>query len=109
MYKEIMFFAFLLCVSFQAIKARFANVLESEDALLAAVTLPKLKLCWLHDQERKDRAKASLLAECRNMSMSRSNNQVKISQHCTGILLARRMISFPLKRMRTPLPLLKLK
>ena len=54
-----------LCVSFQAIKTRFAEVLESETAVLAAVTLPKFKLRWLQTQERKDNAKASLLAECR--------------------------------------------
>ncbi len=52
-------------VSFQAIKTRFACVFESEDALLAAMTLPKLRLCWLRDQERKDLAKTSLVAECR--------------------------------------------
>ncbi|KAJ8376434.1 hypothetical protein SKAU_G00070140 [Synaphobranchus kaupii] len=49
----------------QAIKTRFARVLESEDAVLAAVTLPKFRLRWLCDQERKDQAKASLVAECR--------------------------------------------
>ncbi|RXN36640.1 AC9 transposase [Labeo rohita] len=47
-----------------AIKTRFAEVLESEDAVLAAVTLPKFKLRWLRTQDRKDKAKASLLAEC---------------------------------------------
>ncbi|XP_053278065.1 bromodomain adjacent to zinc finger domain protein 2B [Pleuronectes platessa] len=38
----------------QAIKTRFARVLEDNDALLAAATLPKFKLRWLRDQERKD-------------------------------------------------------
>ncbi|KAK0137463.1 putative AC9 transposase [Merluccius polli] len=50
-----------------AIKTRFAEVLESEDAVLAAVTLPKFKLRWLRTQDRKDKAKASLLAECRKI------------------------------------------
>lgn len=59
-----MFFA-LLYVLFQAIKTRFACVFESKDALLAAVTLPKFRLSWLRDQDRKDLAKASLVAECR--------------------------------------------
>ena len=54
-----------VCVSFQAIKTGFAEVLECESAVLAAVTLPRFKLRWLRTQERKDNAKASLLAECR--------------------------------------------
>ncbi|CAL8249754.1 unnamed protein product [Boreogadus saida] len=48
----------------KAIKTRFAEVLERESAVLAAVTLPRFKLRWLRTQERKDNAKASLLAEC---------------------------------------------
>ena len=55
----------LLCHVFQAIKTRFARVLEDNDALLAAATLPKFKLRWLRGQERKDLVKASLVAECR--------------------------------------------
>ncbi|KAL3992372.1 protoporphyrin/coproporphyrin ferrochelatase [Sarotherodon galilaeus] len=54
-----------------AIKTRFSEVLESEDALLAAVTLPKFKLRWLRTQERKDKAKASLLAECRKIVLDK--------------------------------------
>uniref|UniRef100_A0A8C6TVL0 HAT C-terminal dimerisation domain-containing protein n=1 Tax=Neogobius melanostomus TaxID=47308 RepID=A0A8C6TVL0_9GOBI len=49
----------------KAIKTRFKEVLESETAIFAAVTLPRFKLRWLRTQERKDSAKASLLAECR--------------------------------------------
>ncbi|CAM4672102.1 unnamed protein product [Leuciscus chuanchicus] len=53
------------------IKTRFAEVLESKDAVLAAVTLPKFKLRWLRTQDRKDKAKASLLAECRKLVLDR--------------------------------------
>lgn len=42
---------------------RFAAVLESQNAILAAVMLPMYKLRWLHTQDRKDKAKASLTAE----------------------------------------------
>ncbi|XP_017537847.2 uncharacterized protein LOC108411002 [Pygocentrus nattereri] len=52
----------------KAIKARFAEVLQSETAVLAAVALPRFKLRWLRTQERKDNAKASLLAECRRIT-----------------------------------------
>ncbi|XP_041825556.1 uncharacterized protein LOC121629822 [Melanotaenia boesemani] len=48
-----------------AIKTRFAEVLESENAILAAVSLPRFKLRWLRTQDKKDKAKARLLAECR--------------------------------------------
>ena len=54
-------------VSFQAVKTRFAEVLESESAIVAAVALPRFKLRWLLTQERRDKAKASLLAECRKV------------------------------------------
>lgn len=52
-------------ISLQAIKTRLAEVLESENAILAAVTLPRFKVRWMQSQDRKDKAKASLLAECR--------------------------------------------
>uniref|UniRef100_A0A667WTV6 HAT C-terminal dimerisation domain-containing protein n=1 Tax=Myripristis murdjan TaxID=586833 RepID=A0A667WTV6_9TELE len=48
----------------QAIKRRFASVLESSDAMLAAVTLPKFKLRWLRDQRKKEMIKGILVAEC---------------------------------------------
>lgn len=36
---------------------------ESENAILAVVTLPRFKVRWLQTHDRKDKAKASLLAE----------------------------------------------
>ena len=48
-------------------KTRFAEILESESAILAAMTLPRFKLRWLRTQDRRDKAKASLLAECRKV------------------------------------------
>ena len=62
-------------MSLQAVKTKFARVLGREDAVLAAVTLPKFKLRWLHDQERKDLAKASLLAECRKLLTEQEQQQ----------------------------------
>ncbi|KAL7372273.1 hypothetical protein ABVT39_013095 [Epinephelus coioides] len=49
----------------QAIKTRFAPVLESREALLAALTLPKFKARWIGAAERKEEARALLIAECR--------------------------------------------
>ncbi|KAM3615492.1 uncharacterized protein V6R79_002943 [Siganus canaliculatus] len=47
----------VLLLILNSIKTLFA----SEDAVLAAVTLPKFTLCWLrHDQERRDQAKSRL-------------------------------------------------
>ncbi|KAL3977780.1 pogo transposable element with ZNF domain [Sarotherodon galilaeus] len=70
----------------QAVKTRFAHVLGSEDALLAAVTLPKFKLCWLHDQARKDLTKARLLVECRKLlpeqdQLQPGTSATKTTQH----------------------------
>lgn len=44
-------------------------MLGSEEAVIAAVALPKFKLRWLRSQELKEKAKASLLAECRKIAL----------------------------------------
>uniref|UniRef100_A0AAY5KS23 HAT C-terminal dimerisation domain-containing protein n=1 Tax=Esox lucius TaxID=8010 RepID=A0AAY5KS23_ESOLU len=51
----------------QAIKTRFASILESNDAILAAVTLPMFKLRWLRDQRKKEMVKGMLAEECHKL------------------------------------------
>ncbi|KAI4805934.1 hypothetical protein KUCAC02_010527, partial [Chaenocephalus aceratus] len=51
----------------QAIKTRFAPVLESSEALLAALTLPKCKVRWIVGAERREATRALLIAECRTL------------------------------------------
>lgn len=51
----------------QAIKTRFASVLESNDAILAAVTFPMFKLRWLRDQWKQEMVKGMLAAECHKL------------------------------------------
>ncbi|XP_060770321.1 uncharacterized protein LOC132881637 [Neoarius graeffei] len=51
----------------QAIKTQFAPVLESSEALLSALTLPKFKVRWIGAAERREEARALLVAECRTI------------------------------------------
>ena len=48
-----------------AIKDRFANILDSQDAIIAAVTFPKFKLKWVESQEKKDAYKKMVIDELR--------------------------------------------
>uniref|UniRef100_A0A8C0YUZ1 BED-type domain-containing protein n=1 Tax=Cyprinus carpio carpio TaxID=630221 RepID=A0A8C0YUZ1_CYPCA len=52
-----------------AIKTRFSSILDSDEALIAAVTLPKFKLRWLRDETRKDNIKMILAAQCRALTI----------------------------------------
>ena len=48
-----------------AIKEWFANIFNSKDAIIAAVTSPKLKLKWIGSQEKKDAYRQMVVNELR--------------------------------------------
>ncbi|KTF90058.1 hypothetical protein cypCar_00037318 [Cyprinus carpio] len=59
----------------QAIKTRFASVLDSREGLLAAVTLPKFKMRWLREETRREALKNLLITECRASPLAAPHNE----------------------------------
>ncbi|KAL4007318.1 hypothetical protein ACER0C_001170 [Sarotherodon galilaeus] len=53
----------------KAIKVHFSSMMDNKEALLAAVTLPKFKLRWIREEEKKDMVRAMLATECRGLSL----------------------------------------
>ena len=59
------------------IRNRFEKVFQSDNAILAAVTLPKFKLKWMESQIKKDLYKQMLIQKIRSLA---ADNEVMVVQ-----------------------------
>lgn len=60
-----------------AINRRFEKVLDSKDAIISAITLPKFKLKWVELQTKKDRYTQMLIDEMRLYAEANDSNEAE--------------------------------
>ncbi|KAG1924732.1 hypothetical protein F2P79_025968 [Pimephales promelas] len=78
---ELRMTASLPDVIVQAIKTRFSSLMDNKKALLAAVTLPKFKLRWIREEEKKDTVRAMLTTECRGLPVEDQQHDQHHNKH----------------------------
>ena len=61
----------------EAINQRFEKVLDSKDAIILAITLPKFKLKWVELQTKKDHYMQMLIDEMRLYAEVNDSNEAE--------------------------------
>ncbi|XDV25468.1 hypothetical protein PO909_029384 [Leuciscus waleckii] len=64
-----------------AIKISFSSMMDNKKTLLAAVTLPKFKLRWIREEEKKDTVRAMLTTECRGLPLEDQQHNDQHHKH----------------------------